>query len=541
MPPRQSETFFRLPELTALVAGYLTGPELYSAIQVCQQWNAVLIPFLWHTVDTDLYGWPSILRNHDSCRLNGSGKGEGWIRLVFKKYGSFISCLRTRWKIIITAAFSESACTRLTTLSTFKLEQSHTIQEEAELLRALTASLEETFGSLLLAFQPAFRADHPTISSLFVGMMEPSKARFRTMDRQRQDWIAAQSLWLLIRQNPGLRTIRLDWDLKDMCSLTSLDFLYDGILRMLPSLVSLESHTIPMDLKRLLECVPSLQSYRTLHPVDVENFSSSGSGAEYGQLRELEIPGVLTRQSLARLLRKFPNMQHLQIEALQGSNVAYIGGKGNNGEAEDEGEGLWSACQRLESLRGQIVGVDRLSCLQQLTVTRLALLRTTEGKMSERERATVDRQREIHEQQRQIFKQLSVLRRLKVLDLGCRQSLLSASTNSFPTTLAQGREPPQQQYPRSTRNTLELTLRSGLDRLSTLKELRVFGFEGVDHRIGKPELEWMAANWPKLEVMSGLQEDRSAAMVVDVRRGELREHMQTLRPDVNHRSLSNTR
>ncbi|KAG0298931.1 hypothetical protein BGZ96_004238 [Linnemannia gamsii] len=414
MPPRQSETFFRLPELTALVAGQLTGPELYSAIQVSQQWNTALIPFLWHTIDTDLYGWPSILRSHDSCQLNDHSKGEDWIRLVFKKYGAFISCLRTRWKIIINVAFSESACTQLTTLSTFKLEQSHTFQEETELLRALTASLEETFGNLLLAFQPAFRTDYPIISPLFVGMMEPSKARFRTLDHQRQNWIAAQSLWLLILQNPGLHTIRLDWELKDMCSLTSLDFLYDGILRMLPNLVFLESHTIPMDLERLLACVPSLQSYRTLHPVDMESFISSGGGTEYGQFRELEILGVLTPQSLARLLRKFPNLQHLQFEALQVSNVVYSGGKVNNGEAEGESEGLWSACQGLETLRGQIVGVDRLSYLQQLTLNRLQLLRTTEGKMSERELATVNRQREIHEQQREIFKKLSVLKHLKV-------------------------------------------------------------------------------------------------------------------------------
>jgi hypothetical protein len=73
-----------------------------------------------------------------------------------------------------------------------------------------------------------------------------------------------------------------------------------------------------------------------------------------------------------------------------------------------------------------------------------------------------------------------------------------------------------------------------------LKELRVFGFEGVDHRIGKPELVWMAANWPRLKVMGGLHEGWSTATVVDMRRDELREHMQRLRPDVNHRSLSTT-
>jgi hypothetical protein len=43
-----------------------------------------------------------------------------------------------------------------------------------------------------------------------------------------------------------------------------------------------------------------------------------------------------------------------------------------------------------------------------------------------------------------------------------------------------------------TPDTLELSLESGLGLLEALANLETIGFEGVDHRIGKLELEWMA-------------------------------------------------
>ncbi|KAF9145986.1 hypothetical protein BGX30_005455 [Mortierella sp. GBA39] len=87
-----------------------------------------------------------------------------------------------------------------------------------------------------------------------------------------------------------------------------------------------------------------------------------------------------------------------------------------------------------------------------------------------------------------------------------------------------------------TPNTLPLSLESGLDRLRTLKKMEVIGFEGVDHRINTGELAWMAENWPKLQVMHGLQapdeKDVYALRCPKVKR--LREYMQGLRPLVRH-------
>ncbi|KAF9930233.1 hypothetical protein FBU30_000719 [Linnemannia zychae] len=90
-----------------------------------------------------------------------------------------------------------------------------------------------------------------------------------------------------------------------------------------------------------------------------------------------------------------------------------------------------------------------------------------------------------------------------------------------------------------TPNTPLLDLDSGLDRLKTLKELKVFGFEGVDHRIDKPELDWIAMNWPQLEVLCGLEVPQNPHLFLHCpKTDELRVHMQKLRPSIQHQYCS---
>ncbi|KAG0345217.1 hypothetical protein BG004_003869 [Podila humilis] len=54
---------------------------------------------------------------------------------------------------------------------------------------------------------------------------------------------------------------------------------------------------------------------------------------------------------------------------------------------------------------------------------------------------------------------------------------------------------------------LEMSLASGLELLSELKNLREMSLAKMAHRIGVPELEWMLLNWPKLERVHGLFDD----------------------------------
>ncbi|KAG0302419.1 hypothetical protein BGZ98_007508 [Dissophora globulifera] len=54
------------------------------------------------------------------------------------------------------------------------------------------------------------------------------------------------------------------------------------------------------------------------------------------------------------------------------------------------------------------------------------------------------------------------------------------------------------------RNCLEMTLESGLDELVYLKELEELDIHHMDHRAGVPELEWMVANLPRLQILRGM-------------------------------------
>lgn len=89
-------------------------------------------------------------------------------------------------------------------------------------------------------------------------------------------------------------------------------------------------------------------------------------------------------------------------------------------------------------------------------------------------------------------------------------------------------------YGSPPKDTLQLSLASGLDRIGALKDLEVFGFEGFNHQIGTAELEWMVTSWPKLKVMRGLQDETLHRMMYESKKAELREYMELLRPGVKH-------
>ncbi|KAG0363228.1 hypothetical protein BGX24_004949 [Mortierella sp. AD032] len=54
---------------------------------------------------------------------------------------------------------------------------------------------------------------------------------------------------------------------------------------------------------------------------------------------------------------------------------------------------------------------------------------------------------------------------------------------------------------------LEMTLDSGLDELGGLKQLKHMDIHHMNHRVGVPELEWMAFNLPKLKRLRGMHDN----------------------------------
>lgn len=209
-------------------------------------------------------------------------------------------------------------------------------------------------------------------------------------------------------------------------------------------------------------------------------------------------------------------------------------------------------CRGLETLRCQIVGMERLKFEEEediystweSTIDRDEKEENERGSVEERPDARVMKivkyQRRSHELHGRVFSRLGEMTQLKVLDLGYefRHGFegLYLVTDYSSIMQVDGRlytdiSPP-------IHDSLELTLVSGLDRLGALEDLEVFGFEGVNHRIGTKELAWMAASWPRLRIMRGIQEPPPYLKHGDDAKLQmLKDYMDELRPSVKHETI----
>jgi hypothetical protein len=62
-------------------------------------------------------------------------------------------------------------------------------------------------------------------------------------------------------------------------------------------------------------------------------------------------------------------------------------------------------------------------------------------------------------------------------------------------------------------DSLEMSLESGLDKLSGLKSLKELNVGRMATKIGVKEVQWMVENWPKFSVICGLDEERDVEAV----------------------------
>ncbi|GJJ69143.1 hypothetical protein EMPS_01489 [Entomortierella parvispora] len=191
------------------------------------------------------------------------------------------------------------------------------------------------------------------------------------------------------------------------------------------------------------------------------------------------------------------------------------------------------ACLGLEKFRCRIVGLERLTESQEEVYSRISAPGYSVD-LTEEESAVLQQFHRCREQQGQVYDQLASLTKLKVLDLGYEWRY-PWTYKSDPSYEVNGKK--YLMYEEPIPDTMEFSLDSGLDRLSALKDLEMFGFEGNNHRIGEKELEWMVKRWPRLKLMYGLAEDILESIEYDQKKAALREYMQRLKPGVVHDSL----
>ncbi|KAF9148319.1 hypothetical protein BG015_009941 [Linnemannia schmuckeri] len=211
-------------------------------------------------------------------------------------------------------------------------------------------------------------------------------------------------------------------------------------------------------------------------------------------------------------------------------------------------------CLGLETFRCQIVGMYWLDEVNSSVLNRLLSVDSESGgddgqgptatTTSAEEMGLFDEIYRNQERYRKVYKQISTMTQLRVLELGQEWRSITSHLETridgddvYDDVYDEPDDEYYTWYAPPIDGTLDLTLVSGFDQLSTLKDLEVFGFEGVDHRMEKVELDWIAVQWPKLKVMRGIHVDIFPRVEPDAKRTELREYMQMLRPDVVHETL----
>ncbi|KAG0216292.1 hypothetical protein B0O80DRAFT_524273 [Mortierella sp. GBAus27b] len=371
--------------------------------------------------------------------------------------------------------------------------------------------------------------------------------------------------------------------LSPLCTVKALSFISNGS----PDVSSRCGSSI-QDIVAMLSLFPNLQ---TLVTMSIETTSRTTIPKLPDQGSALKILHVSSDANLAHLLPYVPNLRELYVddtvaheafellathckdlEVLECKQQPwYINDSVRTPEDEDSlhqllescrnlrvfdgiehfinaNDMIWKpwACQRIEKLRCRIVGVERLTPGEQAIYDRIVAnypsisnndSTTVESMdLTEEERKVLKMAISSKEQQRQVYERLASLRHLKHLDLGY-ESRYPWTYKSGDTYISQVDGEEYLEYDGPIPDTLELSLESGLDQLGALKDLEMFGFEAIDHRIQEKELEWMAESWPKLKLMYGLDHDRLDMIELDRRKEELKVFMQTLRPDVVHDSL----
>ncbi|KAF8926676.1 hypothetical protein BGZ47_002586 [Haplosporangium gracile] len=159
-----------------------------------------------------------------------------------------------------------------------------------------------------------------------------------------------------------------------------------------------------------------------------------------------------------------------------------------------------------------IVGIDRLTDQEQTLVNgALSTPKELATGLWPQEEAAIEKLHRCQRQHHEVYDQLAKLTRLKHLDLGRDPLYPMIYRWSNRNAKMEQRLFTPTGTPRL--DTLELSLASELNRLTPLKDLEVFALQCVNHRIGKNELDWMAENWPKVDLREGaLIEQRLLAL-----------------------------
>ncbi|KAK5820892.1 hypothetical protein F5H01DRAFT_339564 [Linnemannia elongata] len=582
-----SRTFCALPELVDLLGPELNPIDLASSARVSRLWYHVLTPYLWSVVNESQYSWSKDLATHDAKS----------VQACFLKYGYFIRELHVHSQAMLDIVSGDGVCSKLRVLKIYDptdKEPGAQYVDPAGKDGNLWDFVHSNKDLETLWFGGAVKRLLENASVSVCDIVLLSLKNLVTL----HDYTGALEPPVILERLSNLRSFlgnglvfakALDLDVHIQIRSLELTNYIEGrtFLVLLNRLRSLDhiaiaglfdvGRTFHQDVEALLVNTPlRLKGFhlRRQDPRDIDHelatwiFPQMPHLTEFGarMLCPKTAQALATHATQLQVFRQSldGNSIHIYYKPCPLLNVANIlfqsctklrvfDGIHHKIEGDKMFERPW-VCRELEVFRCQIVGLTRLTSHEEALLEILAKLeqkpqpfRPTPSMAIGESEAVLERQQKYRDrlkttqanqkdQHHRVYNHLAGLRMLQTLDLGYEyRHVHPAQENNPRVKMVEGQayiwydgEP--------IINTLELTLASGFDRLATLTRLEVFGFEGVDHRIGRQELEWIATSWPRLKEMRGLHEELLPRCEPDSKRDELRKIMQGLRNDVRHRA-----
>ncbi|KAF9121825.1 hypothetical protein BGW39_010232 [Mortierella sp. 14UC] len=197
-------------EILDAIGSYLCLQALRQCVRVSRSWSGVFIRQLWKTIDDTQHAWPRILKEYDSDNAKRCEQDEAWVIGIFAKYGQHIQHLNLHWKVTIKAASTNcdnipAACPNLKSLSVSNVNTNLTLQQE-KARDVLYKNVHPTNGAITHSTRALEALTGPLLSPIFENAFEPVVRGIRTEGQQQEDWRLVQQFWLLVYQNPQLRS-----------------------------------------------------------------------------------------------------------------------------------------------------------------------------------------------------------------------------------------------------------------------------------------------------------------------------------------------
>lgn len=290
-----------LPELIDYIGHHLPPSGLLSCIQVCRLWNQVLIPILWHTIDTQRRFWQLILLK-DATGVTPKGELDEWLRMIFTKYGLHIRQLITYWRIVLKAASRTGNCRNLCSL----LRHDTKYFDRTATATTSTTAMTTTTTTATKVVEEDFQL--PWIIPLDQATPNVDEAEDKdenSRQRHRVKWF-----WILVRQNPGLARLSLP-DLDAMNDL-SKDYIVETLVS-LERLAELDLGRTLLDSQILLRALPKLKHLRVFN---LNGLLSMRPEEQYAGLRSLGIRGCVRISEVLEVLDHLPGLEELRFKGV---------------------------------------------------------------------------------------------------------------------------------------------------------------------------------------------------------------------------------